>query len=379
MVTKSETKFIKSMEFVKWESEKGKNTCEDCKGRNEKIYKISELDEDWPLHPNCCCQLVQIAAMDMSLAEGGLHNAQIKFIINNESYRNSIMRASRLYVNKDGILPEKEGRKYYQIVNGSDGSYVIFSNDGLCFITYNNFRTMFPVENVEATKRERIESEKKFFGSFQTEIDIFRKNKMAPMAYTYIMKNIYDWYLSDNAAERLMIERKLDIFRETEYEKTGDKFYDDGIKSMDKRPSFVSAEAHYFRNKLNIEYQWDDLVELNCRLPEEYRWSQMMPPSDREHQNTATEGKPNRKYVSFDGYFEAVYSHDNRLLDEETESLDMGTYNYSPFKHNGSVPEIIGSGAVHFKTDFITYYMYTNTKEDWEKRREEKKKKSGKK
>ena len=48
------------------------------------------------------------------------------------------------------------------------------------------------------------------------------------------------------------------------------------------------------------------------------------------HQNTIYIKEPNKKYVSFDGYFEAVYYYDSQLLNEETASEDMGTYNYGP-------------------------------------------------
>ena len=48
------------------------------------------------------------------------------------------------------------------------------------------------------------------------------------------------------------------------------------------------------------------------------------------HQNTApnTTTMRNKKYVSADGYFEAVYSYDGKLLNEGVADIDMGTYNY---------------------------------------------------
>ena len=39
-------------------------------------------------------------------------------------------------------------------------------------------------------------------------MDLFERNKIAPMAYTYIMKNIYDWYIADDAAKRAEITEK---------------------------------------------------------------------------------------------------------------------------------------------------------------------------
>ena len=76
------------------------------------------------------------------------------------------------------------------------------------------------------------------------------------MAYTYIMHNIYDWYLSDSSAERAMIERRLNIFKDTGYKITGIDFYDNGINYLPEKPKkSIDSETHYFRNELNIEYE----------------------------------------------------------------------------------------------------------------------------
>ena len=67
----------------------------------------------------------------------------------------------------------------------------------------------------------------------------------------------------------------------------------------------------------------------------------------------------NRKYVSADGYFEAVYSYNNNktLLNEGKYDVDMGTYNYIPSGKN-----FLG----HLKKDMFTYDAYKNTKKDYE-------------
>jgi hypothetical protein len=203
------------------------------------------------------------------------------------------------------------------------------------------------------------------------------------------MKNIYDWYLSDSTAQRVKIEEKLNIFKKTGYKKTGEAFYDEGIEFLPERPMVVlTPELHYFRNKLNIEYEWNDFEELNRRLPEEYRWEKMSAIESSMHQNTATEGKPNKKYVSFDGYFEAVYSYDGILLNEETAPIDMGTYNYNPStawkrKHKDELDIIdtfdleyqkdiakdtLDAMAGHGVTDVVTYEFLANSEEDLKER-----------
>jgi len=82
------------------------------------------------------------------------------------------------------------------------------------------------------------------------------------------------------------------------------------------------------------------------------------------HQNTAEYGKLNRKYVSFDGYFEAVYSYDNRLINEIKGSLDMGTVNYSPSTEGVGIKGKILAGINHFKNDMLPYWLYRNTEKD---------------
>ena len=63
----------------------------------------------------------------------------------------------------------------------------------------------------------------------------------------------------------------------------------------------------------------------------------------------------NKKYSSFDGYFEVVYSYDNNLLTEGTGDSDMGTYNYSSHKSKN------GNELTHALKDVLPYNLYGNT------------------
>ena len=65
-------KYIKSDSYVKWVSEKEKNTCEACRSKNGKIYKANELKGIWPVHPNCKCELVDILAINSEAIETNL-------------------------------------------------------------------------------------------------------------------------------------------------------------------------------------------------------------------------------------------------------------------------------------------------------------------
>ncbi|MBR1968768.1 MAG: hypothetical protein IKA17_00210 [Clostridia bacterium] len=55
-----------------------------------------------------------------------------------------------VYLNKDGRLPESEGRVWYEAdINYVSGyrnkSRLLFSNDGLIFVTYNHYQTFCEV------------------------------------------------------------------------------------------------------------------------------------------------------------------------------------------------------------------------------------------
>ena len=102
-------------------------------------------------------------------------------------------------------------------------------------------------------------------------------------------------------------------------------------------------EKHYGRNKYNPIFpkmfdavyfaEWDDSVAANC------------------HQFTAP-NRDNKKYVSPDGKYEAIYSSDGKLVDDPR---DVGTYNYaSPNDHP----------IKHFVVDVLPWILIGNSPED---------------
>jgi len=103
-----------------------------------------------------------------------------------------------------------------------------------------------------------------------------------------------------------------------------------------------AKEKHYSRNDNNPAFpeefdpeyfeDWDDGVSANC------------------HQFTS-ENKNNKKYVSPDGRYEAIYDEDNHLV---TDPRDVGTYNYA------SPDDIIG----HLFLDIVPWILWGNSPED---------------
>jgi hypothetical protein len=200
-------KYIKSDSYVKWVSEKEKNTCEACRSKDGRIYKANELKGIWPVHPNCKCELVDILAINSEAIETNLLSGIGKSdIIKSERLIEFVMFYGDIYKNANNKLPEKEGRIYYKFKTNKN-EFIIVSNDGLKFMAVNNFKTLYPIESVFENQKALKQKEESFMASFEEEMEIFEKNEMAPMAYTYIMKNIYDWYLSDSTAQRAMLEQ----------------------------------------------------------------------------------------------------------------------------------------------------------------------------
>ena len=315
-------RFSKSQLFVQWQTESG-NTCDECRNRDKMIFGIDEIESIVPFHYNCRCKFVALPSVTI------LSSNVNAFIMGSETGRKHIISRCEEYDGDTSKLPRNENRKYYAF-NDSDNRKYVVSNDGLCFLLYKN--NFYPVESKEIAESVIKKQEEEYIKKFKSEMELFENNEIAPMAYTYIMQNIYDWYIADDAAKRAEITEKLAEFKRSKYKYTGIKFYDDGIKYLPELPHFweIDSKIHYFRNKLNVGYSWSDFEKLNTRLPEGYKWEIMKAPGDSMHQNTApnTTTMRNKKYVSADGYFEAVYSYDGKLLNEGVADIDMGTYNY---------------------------------------------------
>ena len=177
---------------------------------------------------------------------------------------------------------------------------------------------------------------------------MYNNNEMAPMAYTYLMWLTYDWYLSDSPTQKDNFKALADRFRANQYltTKGENKIVDAGIEYMLTKPdSDITMEQHYFRNQLNIQYEWSDFGKLQRRLPDNLKWNGNVL-SGFHQNNTVNRPFSNRKYVSFDGYFELIFNDDNVLQTQYNNPDDMGTYNY----YNPTT-----QSDLHFKYDVSPY------------------------
>ena len=137
------------------------------------------------------------------------------------------------------------------------------------------------------------------------------------------------------------------------YTDTGNDYWNWTLTQMSSRPSGVdfimSMDDHYFRNDLNIQFQWGDFQKLNSKLPEDLKWE--IEALANYHQNHTVNGEKNIKYISACGHFEMVFDANHTLLTKTNNPDDMGTYNYySPKK----------SPAQHIAYDVLPYYQYGN-------------------
>ncbi len=117
-------------------------------------------------------------------------------------------------------------------------------------------------------------------------------------------------------------------YREDYWNSDWDKYWDaycDEINGYVSLRGSVSKELHYFRNNLNVLYDWDTLQNL----VKSGEWTQMDSKESALHQHKQDpEGKENSKWISNNGHYELVFNGNSVLQNERNNPEDMGTYNF---------------------------------------------------
>lgn len=99
-----------------------------------------------------------------------------------------------------------------------------------------------------------------------------------------------------------------------------------------------TAEEHYLRNYLNYgPPSLNDMIE-EIKNNSPMKWKLLSPDQSVFHMN-GEDGEYNLKFISKNGFFEAVYNIDGVLLTKTNDPVNMGTYNYAdpilePNKHS---------------------------------------------
>ncbi len=165
-----------SWRWKHWKTAKDDKTCEPCQAEHGKIYGIWEIPNPMPpLHPFCRCTLPLMEAVDTGLATKDGENGADWWLKNYGTlpdyyiseddiqlmgwdrgqspvkYAPGKMITRGEYDNANGHLPQAPGRIWYEAdinyYSGKrNGHRILWSNDGLMFVTYDHYKTFVEVK-----------------------------------------------------------------------------------------------------------------------------------------------------------------------------------------------------------------------------------------
>ncbi len=170
------TKYNKSSKWKEYKLGATLTHCATCYDRNNKIYEAYYNEPKLPEHDNCKCYLEWLKSLGVGKAtELGINGADFYlkyygrlpeyYITKQEakslgwkSYKGNFdkvapgkMMGGNIYKNKLGILPNKEGRVWYECDIDYQGGYrnnarLVYSNDGLIFKTDSHYTNFIAIE-----------------------------------------------------------------------------------------------------------------------------------------------------------------------------------------------------------------------------------------
>ena len=164
-----------SQNWKHWKTNLGSGTCYLCIAKHGKIYEMDEIpDEEPPLHVSCRCEIVPLYAIIASEGtkdkQNGAdwwiknYNELPQYYISNEDiaalgwkrgkspakYAPNKMLTGGIYKNGNKHLPDAVGRiwheadiNYYE--GRRNGHRLLWSNDGLVFVTYDHYATFHEI------------------------------------------------------------------------------------------------------------------------------------------------------------------------------------------------------------------------------------------
>ena len=159
-----------------WRSVLTAGTCYYCSSMNGRILNVDDiLMLAIPVHPNCRCYIERLKAIQAGTAtNAGMNGVDLYVMLNNRLPGNYVTRdvaeaagwkrrkgnlaevlpgkqiGGNIYKNRDHRLPEAAYRVWYEAdfdyVSGYRNDYrLLFSNDGLVFVTYDHYTTFFEI------------------------------------------------------------------------------------------------------------------------------------------------------------------------------------------------------------------------------------------
>lgn len=165
-----------SIHYKNWVSIEDSHRCKSCAEKHGQVYDINEIPNPKPpLHEKCRCTITAMKAIlagkATSLGKNGADWWVLKYhqlppyYITREEATNLGWRPKRgnlqtvaqgkmltrgEYYNDDGHLPISEGRKWFEADINYKGGFrnkqrIVFSNDGLCFVTYDHYHSFIEI------------------------------------------------------------------------------------------------------------------------------------------------------------------------------------------------------------------------------------------
>ena len=158
-----------------WRATLDLKLCQPCRDHHGKLYAIREIpDLEPPLHDRCRCAILPMEAIVPGAAtkngENGadywlIHYGQLPdYYISEEDlralgwkngkppkkYAPGKMYTGGKYYNSNNHLPSAPGRLWYEAdINyyegHRNGHRILFSNDGLIFVTYDHYQTFYEI------------------------------------------------------------------------------------------------------------------------------------------------------------------------------------------------------------------------------------------
>lgn len=167
---------VKSSRWKNWVTLITPSTCGTCIDLDGTIYPLNQpVPTPPPIHVNCRCRVLPMWSILAGTAtKAGLNGADLyvkqngtlpsnyitkkeaelrgwKFYLGNLAQVAPGKMVFQRYYNKDGRLPSKPGRIWYEADIDYTGGYrntkrLLFSNDGLIFITYDHYLSFYCIE-----------------------------------------------------------------------------------------------------------------------------------------------------------------------------------------------------------------------------------------
>lgn len=166
----------RSKNWLEWMTDLKPGTCVTCFSRHGKIYPAEKaLDIAPPVHPNCRCCLDWLTAfLAGTVTQAGVNGVDFYVFMNGHLPKNYLTQdearkqgwvswkgnlrlilpnaviGGAVYDNDDEKLPGKLGRIWYEADFDYNDGYrnlkrIVFSNDGLMFVTYDHYQTFSEV------------------------------------------------------------------------------------------------------------------------------------------------------------------------------------------------------------------------------------------